>query len=486
MMESRKKVETSKGFAKFFENRYLVFFSWIGLSLVVTLYSKWLMNLYFPYPISMSFIHMLIASVLSHITAILYGNKEGNKANSISTIKELNSSEKKGILIFSIIVAVNIWVSNASLFMVSISLHQVARSTIPLFTMVLGILFFKHSYRLSQIPSVFLVILGVAITVNDSPELSIYGLFVVFLGCCVSSLKGIVAQKLQVDNLNIGPISMLQYVAPMASLTLGFFSFVLGEFHEITNQSKSMDKILIILTSVLLVLAGVLAFVLNILSFKSSSIVTPLAMNIAGNVKQLLTCLFGCLIFGNKITEKLLVGVLLTTLGAFWYSADKQKEAGRKKVRYVKGRYIDRVGLGIPQDRVTIPIKFENKLVASELTEIRTGGRSAAAGSTIDSSPGSTSMGVIGGELKRSEGEGDKILLTSLEILIDEEPGSGELLDEKEERRAAPKALEGLNEQVRIGGKGEISENPGELEFEMGAKVMIIVDENLDSSNREI
>ncbi|OII75587.1 uncharacterized protein cubi_02108 [Cryptosporidium ubiquitum] len=369
-MENNIKIEHGYGVKKMVESKHIVFLMWVILSLVFTLYSKWLMNQYFPYPITMSLIHMIIASILSHIFGGLVSKKFGEKTR-FSSIGGLSFQEKKSILVFSIIVAVNIWFSNASLHLVSISLHQMARTTIPLFTMALGILFFKHKYRLSQIPPVILVIVGVAITVNGTPELSIYGLFIVLMGCCVSSLKGIVAQKLQVENLKINPIIMLQYVGPVASLTLGFFSVILGEINKISEQSENMDKVSFLITNIFLIFAGVMAFGLNILSLMSSSIVSPLAMNIAGNVKQLLTCLLGCFIFGNTVTEKLLLGILITSLGALWYSLDKQKDSGKKKARYVKGRYIDRVGLGIQSEMDSNATKLQNNYLGSKSIEIK-------------------------------------------------------------------------------------------------------------------
>ncbi|KAH7648163.1 hypothetical protein FG379_000087 [Cryptosporidium bovis] len=351
--------------------KYTVFVSWLVLSLIVTIYSKWLMVNYFPYPITLSLVHMTTVSILTYVISlyktereieIIEVNAKGVDKRWRNSIKDNTSygikySENKGILIFSLLVAINIWLSNSSLLIASISLHQVARTTIPLFTMVLGVLFFKHKYHLVQLPSVVLVIIGVAITVNSTPELSIYGVLVVFLSCCASSLKGIVAQKIQVENNNkIGSIKMLMYIGPIASLTLLVLSISFGEaskimklIEKITYSSGDNNESVTIL-SLLLATSGILAFALNVLSLKSSSIVTPLAMNIAGNVKQLITCILGCFIFGNPFTDKLAVGIILTSIGAIWYSMGKKNEVNMKKVRYYKGRYIDRIGVDSKED----------------------------------------------------------------------------------------------------------------------------------------
>ncbi|KAH8741203.1 hypothetical protein FG386_000110 [Cryptosporidium ryanae] len=351
--------------------KYAVFASWLVLSLIVTIHSKWLMVNYFPYPITLSLVHMTTVSVLTYLVSLckkereveiievnLSGvDKRWRNSNKESTVYDRKFSENKGILMFSLLVAINIWLSNSSLLIASISLHQIARTTIPLFTMGLGVLFFKHKYHLVQLPPVVLVIIGVAITVNSTPELSIYGVLVVFLSCCASSLKGIVAQKIQVENgRKIDSIKMLTYIGPIASLTLLILSISLGEVGKVIKlingktQGEYGVSESVITLSLSLAISGVLAFALNILSLKSSSIVTPLAMNIAGNVKQLIACTLGCVIFGNPFTDKLAVGILLTSIGAIWYSMGKRNEVSMKKAVYYKGRYIDRIGLDSKQN----------------------------------------------------------------------------------------------------------------------------------------
>lgn len=492
-MEDDIKIEHGYGVRRMVESKHLVFLMWIVLSLVFTLYSKWLMSMYFPYPITMSLVHMLAASVLSHVFGGVVSRKFGGKSGTSAT-GGLSSQEKKGILVFSIVVAINIWFSNASLHLVSISLHQMARTTIPLFTMVLGVLFFKHKYRLAQIPPVVLVIVGVAVTVKGTPELSLYGLLIVFMGCCVSSLKGILAQKLQVENLKINPIVMLQYVGPVASLTLGFFSVVFGEMHRISRHGENMNRVVLLMTSVFLVFSGILAFVLNVLSFMSSSVVTPLAMNIAGNVKQLLTCLLGCIIFGSLVTDKLILGILLTSLGALWYSLGKQRESGRRKVRYVKGRYIDRVGLGIPSDEANGAARLhQSRCPASEIIEIRqveAHSKSPAAKHVEESEDLSEkSVSLELGSLETRSGTHLQEEGASFKA-----GGSGylkmESITEEEEYKEIPVDLEVVDEARETGEEDDISKKGADartnisiMVLESGAKISQAPDENANYSN---
>lgn len=77
-----------------------------------------------------------------------------------------------------------------------ISVIQVIRTIIPLFTMGISALIFKKSYPISLLPSVLLVIAGVALTVwGDFDHYPLLGLVVVLLGCFFSALKGIITQR---------------------------------------------------------------------------------------------------------------------------------------------------------------------------------------------------------------------------------------------------------------------------------------------------
>ena len=69
-----------------------------------------------------------------------------------------------------------------------------------------------------------------------------------------------------------------------------------------------------------LVLNGVMAFWLNVVSFNANRRVGALGMNVAANVKQVLTILLAVVIFDLTITPANGVGVLLTILGGAGYA----------------------------------------------------------------------------------------------------------------------------------------------------------------------
>lgn len=67
------------------------------------------------------------------------------------------------LVAFSSLYTVNIAVSNLSLNLVTVPLHQVVRSTTPLFTIVISILLFGKSYLFQTYMSLVPVVIGVCL-----------------------------------------------------------------------------------------------------------------------------------------------------------------------------------------------------------------------------------------------------------------------------------------------------------------------------------
>eukprot|EP01068_Selenidium_serpulae_P005319 Selendium_serpulae@DN3968_c0_g1_i5.p1 len=165
-------------------NIYLV--SWFLLNVGITLYCKAAFSFYkFPYPVIMTAIHVTFTYIGVWICARVGLYKPA----------PISRETFGSLLWFSVVFTVNIWLSNASLLKASIALHQVTRTTIPLFTMVTSALLFREIYPWSLLPSVIMVIAGVACTVWGDIGFEWMGMMLVLFGCFFSSLKGILTQK---------------------------------------------------------------------------------------------------------------------------------------------------------------------------------------------------------------------------------------------------------------------------------------------------
>jgi len=236
------------------------------------------------------------------------------------TPKAFNLPAVRSLLWFSLVFTANIWLSNASLMAVSVNLHQVIRTTIPLFTMGISLALYCEAYPLRLLPSVLLVIAGVAATVWGDLSFGIGGLGLVMAGCFLSSLKGLMTQKTQIGSLGLSSLDMLFYVSPFAAIELFLMAFALGEFPRVL-EDENIKKV----TIIHLCVVGMIAFGLNVVSFRSAALMNPVTLNIAGNVKQVFTSLLSVWMFNGVFSTSLLLGIVTTSLGASLYSVEMRR-----------------------------------------------------------------------------------------------------------------------------------------------------------------
>eukprot|EP00923_Selenidium_pygospionis_P049069 GHVN01084471.1.p1 GENE.GHVN01084471.1~~GHVN01084471.1.p1 ORF type:complete len:202 (-),score=17.75 GHVN01084471.1:173-778(-) len=201
--------------------------------------------------------------------------------------------------------------------------------------MVFSWLLFGDRYSWSLMPSVFVVIVGVALTVWAEMEVSAFTLFITCLSCVFAALKGILTQKTQVGALGLPALDVLRVVCPFAAAELICLAWIFGEVRELSHSSPPLDR------NVLLHLffLGCVAFALNFTSFRASALLTPLTINIAGNVKQVVTSLLSIPLFGGTLAWPMLSGVLVTGAGALLYTSSSLRwriKQGEEKVKRAK------------------------------------------------------------------------------------------------------------------------------------------------------
>jgi len=241
------------------------------------------------------------------------------------------------MLLFSLVFTSNIFLSNYGLVVVSVSVHQISRTLVPLFTMALSLLVYKETYPWSLVPSVMTVCFGVGLTLwGDVQMTTVYGFVVVLAGCLLSSLKGLMSQKAQVGPQGLPTMDLLRFMCPLAVIQLTIAALIGGEFAALYETFTFSTGAVFSLT-----MQGLIAFLLNVVSFKCSALLTPLTMNIAGNMKQAITPLLALQMFGGSASTALLFGLVVSTVGAIWYGqqarnnkvAKSNKEQDTNKVR---------------------------------------------------------------------------------------------------------------------------------------------------------
>ncbi|PVF96921.1 TPT-domain-containing protein [Serendipita vermifera] len=314
---------------------WLVLYFMFNLGL--TLYNKFVL-VTFPFPYTLTAIHTLCGSVGCYVL----------RENEFYTPARLTTRQNLVLFAFSVLYTVNIAVSNLSLQLVTIPFHQVVRAASPLFTIVLA--YYISSTRVSSIKllSLLPVVAGVGFTTYGDYYFTWWGLVLTVFGTFLAALKTIVTNILQSGNprlrlapeskgpvtkpidsgLKLHPLDLLGRMSPLAFIQCVLYATMSGELDRVRKYGAlAMDnrKMLALSTN------GLIAFGLNIVSFTANKKSGPLTMNIAANVKQVLTMASAVVIFDLVITPANLLGIVLTLLGGAWYALVEYREKAKKK-----------------------------------------------------------------------------------------------------------------------------------------------------------
>ncbi|KAI8907909.1 triose-phosphate transporter family-domain-containing protein [Gorgonomyces haynaldii] len=290
---------------------WLLFYFVSNLSL--TIYNKAVMQYFqFPFPFLLTMIHALCGS-LGCLVFYLCG---------YYPVKKLNTKGHWQMVLFSLLYTINIAVSNVSLHMVTVPFHQVVRSLVPFFTILMEYCYFQKTVSYLVIGSMIPICLGVGLATMGDYSYSIIGFWLTLLGVFLAALKGIITNKLLVGELKLHPLDLLFRMSPLALIQTLLYGFCAGELKGLESFQWS-DMVILALF-----LNGMIAFGLNVASFNANKHTDALSMGVAGNVKQVLSIVLSIFVFDLDITTENASGILLTLFGGAWYtkiSLDEKK-----------------------------------------------------------------------------------------------------------------------------------------------------------------
>lgn len=272
---------------------------------------------------------------------------------------------------FSLLYAMNIFVSNWTLGLVSLTMHQTIRATAPAITILVAITILGRSwghYSPEVYSAIALTVSGViwaTQAVHRTPDTRIqlvpelttwFGIAMTFLGAVLAVAKTILSNRLQRPhsassaNTNQPGISSLAMVRFLSLCTIGP-SILLGIW---TGETKNLLSSAMPLTSWiqspglwLWTFNALAASLLNIASFEANKRWGPVSMGVASNLKQAVILLFACLSrtwnrggtafdgtqeAGNEV----FVGCLITLIGSIWYVVAKAKMDKRQQDQSIK------------------------------------------------------------------------------------------------------------------------------------------------------
>eukprot|EP00834_Sanchytrium_tribonematis_P007670 NODE_732_length_4354_cov_0.742656.p2 type:complete len:316 gc:universal NODE_732_length_4354_cov_0.742656:3793-2846(-) len=280
------------------QNRYLWLILYVACSIILTLHSKYLLN-DFQYP-------WLLTSLHASVTYL------GVKF--IHTPTKLDSEQWKTIYYFSFLYTINIAISNWGLLLTNVHFHQIIRSSNPIITVILNLLYGKYT-SIKTCLSLIPIVVGVMLASYGEINYSWFGLIIVWIGVILSALKGIVTNQVMVGPLKLHPLDAILKLTPLATLQCLIFASFNGEIIRLCQDPPTLFLLLMLISN------AFLAYLLNMASFTAMRKNGPLSCSVAGNVKQISTILLSVLLFHISLNVINGVGIIVTIIGGIIYSS---------------------------------------------------------------------------------------------------------------------------------------------------------------------
>ncbi|KAH7374760.1 triose-phosphate transporter family-domain-containing protein [Plectosphaerella cucumerina] len=296
-------------------------FAWLSayffFSLILTLYNKLVLGV-FPFPWLLTSLHASCATIGC------YGLLQMN----YFTMSRLGRRENLVLLAFSLLFTINIAVSNLSLAMVSVPFYQVLRTSVPVFTVLIYRVVYSRTYDTITYLTLVPIMLGAALTTIGEYTFTDMGFLLTFAGVLSAAVKTVATNRIMTGPLSLPAMEVLLRMSPYAVLQSLLCAFAAGEFSRVremnTNEGFAFWTLIALLGN------GTLAFALNVASFQTNKVAGALTISVCGNLKQCLTVLLGIVAFGVEVHLFNGTGMILTMVGAAWYSKVELDRKSRK------------------------------------------------------------------------------------------------------------------------------------------------------------
>ncbi|KAL3535853.1 hypothetical protein ACH5RR_004314 [Cinchona calisaya] len=300
---------------------------WIFLSFTVIVYNKYILDrkMYnWPYPISLTMIHMGFCSSLAYLLVRVFKLVEP-----VSMSWDLYF---KSVVPIGLLYAVSLWLSNSAYIYLSVSFIQMLKALMPVAVYSIGILFKKEQFKTNVMANMLSISVGVAIAAYGEAKFDPWGVILQLGAVAFEATRLVMIQiLLNSKGITLNPITSLYYVAPCCLVFLTV-PWMVVEYPLLMETSSFRLDFFIFGTN------SFCAFALNLAVFLLVGKTSALTMNVAGVVKDWLLIAFSWSVIKDAITSMNLFGYAVAFLGVCFYNhakfvamkAKEDEEAQRK------------------------------------------------------------------------------------------------------------------------------------------------------------
>lgn len=316
---------------------YLYVAVWIFLSFTVIIFNKYILDkkMYdWPYPISLTMIHMAFCSAIAFLLVRVFKLVEP-----IGMTKEMYLSS---IVPIGALYSLSLWLSNSAYIYLSVSFIQMLKALMPVAVYSLGVLMKKESFKSVTMINMVGISVGVAVAAYGEAMFNAWGVFLQLGAVVFEATRLVLIQILLTSKgITLNPITSLYYVAPCCFLFLSL-PWMIVEYPALQAASAFRPDFIVFGAN------SACAFALNLAVFLLIGKTSALTMNVAGVVKDWLLIAFSWSVIKDRVTPINLVGYGLAFMGVCYYNHCKlqglkaketQKKAGETDEE--SGRLID-------------------------------------------------------------------------------------------------------------------------------------------------
>ncbi|KAJ4952086.1 hypothetical protein NE237_028918 [Protea cynaroides] len=297
---------------------------WIFLSFTVIVYNKYILDkkMYnWPFPISLTMIHMAFCSSLAFLLVRVFKVVEP-----VSMSRDLYLSS---VVPIGALYSLSLWFSNSAYIYLSVSFIQMLKALMPVAVYSISVMFKKETFKTESMMNMLSISFGVAVAAYGEARFDTWGVVLQLAAVAFEATRLVLIQILLTSKgITLNPITSLYYVAPCCLVFL-FVPWMIVEFPVLKQSSSFHFDWPIFGTN------SLCAFALNLAVFLLVGKTSALTMNVAGVVKDWLLIAFSWSVIKDTVTPINLFGYGLAFLGVAYYNhsklqALKAKEAQKK------------------------------------------------------------------------------------------------------------------------------------------------------------
>jgi len=203
----------------------------------------------------------------------------------------------------------------APLYYVNVPMYGALRR-VTTFIVILGERFFLNKTTpTDEVLSVVFMVFGASVAGYGDLTFNLIGYVLVMINCVITALYLVYIAKTTAET-KLDTFGLMYYNNILSFPFVLVMAFVF-EYNDVINFPLASDYGF----QICFVMSAVQAFLLNYFIFLCSTINSPLTTSITGQLKNILTTIFGLFAFGDvQISGLLISGLVLSTIASVWYA----------------------------------------------------------------------------------------------------------------------------------------------------------------------